>query len=234
MANFGSGTVSVLDATTLAPWPPSAWARAASPPSSAILRAYQRVFVANHHTNTIAVINTVTNTVEKFVTVPDKGAWGLAVNDRLNQVYVSFRESATLVTLDAGSNWEPLTGQTIQPCGGQPAAPYGLAFDSGPMKLFVACAPAGNVNTAVVYQAGNGGLVELKRVALPSGGPNGGRVAVNVASNNAFFTNSSSNSVSIIGHPSNQVIGPRPSAATPFAVAVDFVGGRVIIGNRGR
>ncbi len=233
VANFGSGTVSVLDATTLSTVATISMGAGSEPTAIGYLRAYQRVFVANHHTNTIAVINAVTNTVEKFVTVLDKGAWGLAVNDRLNRVYVSFRETATLVTLDAGSNWEPLTGQTIQPCGGQPAAPYGLAFDSGPMKLFVACAPAGSVNTAVVYQAGSGGLVELKRVGLPSGGPNGGLVAVNGASNNAFFANSSSNSVTILGHPSNLAIGTEAVGRDPGPVAVDPVGGRVIIGNRG-
>ena len=166
--------------------------------------------------------------------MPDKGAWGLAVNDRLNRVYVSFRETATLVTLDAGSNWEPLTGQTIQPCGGQPAAPFGLAFDSGPMKLFVACAPVGSVNSAVVYQTGSGGLVELKRVTLPMAATTAAGWRSTGPATTPSSPTAARNNVSIIGHPSNQIIGTEAVGQRSRRRGGGPVGGQVIIGNRGR
>ena len=69
-------------------------------------------------------------TVEKFVKPGDVGAWGLAVNPNLNQVYVTFRGSGTLVTLEATFGWDPRPGATFQPCGSSPdAAPFGLAFN---------------------------------------------------------------------------------------------------------
>ena len=233
VASFGSGAVRVLDAATLAPVATIPMNAGAQPTMMGILPGAQRVFVANHGTNTIAVINSVTYAVEKVIKPGDTGAWGLAVNPNQNRVYVTFRESATLVTLDASYGWEPRPGATFKPCGGYPASPYGVAFSPNTSKLYLACAPAGSVNTAVVYYATNAGLIELRREAIGSGGPNGGGVAVNLASEYAFFTNSTANTVSIIGHPSNQVIGQEPVGADPFAVAVDSVGARVIVGNRG-
>lgn len=233
VASFGSGAINVLDAHTLAPLATIPMSQGAQPTVVGILPDAQRVFVANHGTNTIAVINSATYLVEKIITPGDTGAWGLAVNPNLNRVYVTFRESATLVTLDALYGWEPRPGATFQPCGGYPAAPYGVAFNPNTNKLYLACAPAGSVNTAVIYYTANTGLIELRRAAIASGGPNGGGVAVNLASGYAFFTNSVADTVSIIGHPSNQVIGQEPVGRDPFAVAVDFVGGRVIVGNRG-
>lgn len=233
VANFSSGTVSVLDATGLGTVATLNLGPSTQPTFVGYLPAYQRVFVALHGIHAIAVINAVNNTVERIVSVDDRGPWGLAVNPNLNRVYVTFRETATMVTLDPSRNWAPLPGHTIQPCGRQPAAPYGIAFNQNTNKLYVACAPAGNVNTAAVYYASSGGLIELRRQAIGSGGPNGGGVAVNLASGYAFFTNSAADTVSIIGHPSNQVIGQEPTGRDPFAVAVDGIGGRVIVGNRG-
>lgn len=232
VASFGSGAVNVLAADTLAPLATIPMSPGAQPTFVGILPNLQRVFVANHGTNTIAVINSDNYHVEKIITPGDTGAWGLAVNPNLNRVYVTFRESATLVTLDAAYGWEPRPGATFQPCGGYPASPYGLAFNQGTNKLYLACAPAGSVNTAVIYYATNTGLLELRRQAIGAGGPNGGGVAVNPASDYAFFANSVANTVSIIGHPSNQVVGEEPTGRDPFAVAVDSVGGRVIVGNR--
>ncbi len=234
VANFGSGTLSVLDATNLGTVATISMGANAQPTFVGYLPAYQRVFVANHGADTIAVVNAINNTVEKFITPGGKGAWGLAVNPNHNRVYVTFRETRTLLTLDAAQGWNLLPGSTIRPCGDYyPAAPFGLAFNKSNNKLYLACAPEGSVNTAVVYQAGASGLNEISRTGLPNGGDNSGGVAVNTISGNAFFTNSSANNVSIIGHPSNQIVGTEAAGQDPFAVAVNEFGSQVIIGNRG-
>ena len=232
VANFGSANVMVFDSNTLARLATIDMGQDAQPTFVEILPGAHRVFVANHRSDTVAVINSDTNTVEKFVKPGDSGAWGLAVNPNLNQVYVTFRTSATLVTLDAAHGWEPRPGATFQPCGSYPASPYGVAFNQNINKLYLACAPAGGVNTAVVYHTMADGLLEVKRNLIGWGGSNGGGVAVGLGSGSAFFTNSASDTVSIVSYPSNEVTDTEPTGDDPFAVAVDIVGRRVIVGNR--
>ena len=234
VANFGSANVMVFDSNTLAKLATIDMGPGAQPTFVEILPAAHRVFVANNGADTIAVINSDTLTVEKFVKPGDVGAWGLAVNPNLNQAYVTFRGSGTLVTLEATFGWDPRPGATFQPCGSSPdAAPFGLAFNQNTDKLYLACAPAGGVNTAVVYHTTPYELLEVTRNLIGWGGSNGGGVAVDLGSGNAFFSNSASDSLSVVGYPSNQVIGEEPVGDDPFAVAVDIVGRRVIVGNRG-
>ena len=234
VANFGSANVMVFDSNTLARLATIDMGPGAQPTFVEILPAAHRVFVANNGADTIAVINSDTLTVEKFVKPGDVGAWGLAVNPNLNQAYVTFRGSGTLVTLEATFGWDPRPGATFRPCGSSPdAAPFGLAFNQNTDRLYLACAPAGGVNTAVVYNATPYELQEVKRNLIGWGGSNGGGVAVGLGSGSAFFTNSASDSISVVGYPSDQVIGEEPVGDDPFAVAVDIVGRRVIVGNRG-
>ena len=232
VANFGSANVMVFDSNTLEPLATIEMDHDAQPTFVAILPGVQRVFVANNRSDSIAVIDSATNTVEKFVKPGDAGAWGLAVNPNLNQVYVTFRTSGTLVTLDGALDWEPQPGATFQPCGGYPAAPFGAAFNQTTDKLYLACAPAGDVDTAVVYDTAAGGLLEVTRTLIGGGGSNGGGVAVSRGSGSAFFTNSASDTVSIMSYPSFLVSNTEPTGDDPFAVAVDVVGSRVIVGNR--
>jgi len=157
----------------------------------------------------------------------------LAVNTNLNRVYVSVRDTDKIVTLDGNDHFRVMDSQTIHPCGGTGAAPYGMDFNPANNKLYVACAPFHNVNKTAVFQASGSGLTRIAYLDVGNGGGDGGGgVAVDTTTGNVFFTNSLDNTVSVISGISDSVIATIPVGLNPFGVAVDPITKRVFVGNR--
>jgi YVTN family beta-propeller protein len=193
-----------------------------------------RIFVAKYGSNGLVVINGETNTIETSVGSGGVGTWGLAVNPNLNRVYLSNRDSGTVTTLDGNDGYQIIYGQTINPCGGTGSAPYAMDFNANNNKLYIACSPFHNVDSAAVYAAGAGGLARLAFFAIGDGGEaGGGGVAVDTATGNAFFTNSVANTVSVVGGAVDRVIATVPAGVNPYGVAADPGTKRVFVGNRG-
>jgi YVTN family beta-propeller protein len=179
------------------------------------------------------VINGATDAIETSVGTGGLGAWGLTVNAGLNRVYVSNRDSGTVTTLDGNNGYQVVASQTIRPCGGAGSAPYSLGFNPGNNKLYVACSPSQNVDSAAIYAAGAGGLTQLAFIAIGDGSDSGGGgVAVDTASGNVFFTNSRAGSVSVVSGVTDRVIGTVAAGANPYGAAADPGTRRVYIGNR--
>ena len=181
-----------------------------------------RVFVVTYANNSVVVLNGATDEILGIKPTGGFGAWGLAINPTLNRLYVSHHNSGTVTTLDGSADFQVIASQSILPCGGSGTSPYGLSFNPGNAKLYVACSLSGNVNSAAIYQAGSGGLTRLAFLGIGDGGDDGGGgLAVNSATGNVFITNSVANNVSVIGGASDRVLMTIPVGYNPFGDGVD-------------
>jgi len=240
VANFTAGTLSVLDGTTLDLLTTISFTgtgtNASRPTFVAAMPNSNLIVVVLYGWQEFALIDGTQDKIVLIVAPEGRGPWGLAVDDKRHRVFVSFRDSGTVEAFDQYPHWSSPAHSAVSPCGATPyGIPYALAFNSSNDQLYVACAHQdGNVDTAVVYSVLDDGVPkEISRAALDSGGSNGGGgVAVNTGSGNAFFTNSLSGTVSVIGGPSNRVIARLPTGVDPFAIAVDSMKGQVYVGDR--
>jgi len=231
VANFASGDVTILNATTRAI---SATLPIGSYPAFVKINPItDRIFVTRYGNNKLVVIDGSTNAVETTVGSGGVGAWGLAVNPNLNRVYISNRDSGTVTTLDGDNNYQVISGQTIQPCGGTGSSPYAMDFNPANNKLYVACSPFHNVDSAAIYAASPSGLSRLAFFSVGDGGEaGGGGVVVDTATGNAFFTNSRADTVTVVGGEVDRVIATAPTGSNPYGAAADPGTMKVFIGNR--
>jgi YVTN family beta-propeller protein len=230
VANWASRDVTVLDAETLtgvATIPVNG-----HPTHVRINPTTSKVFVVLYGANALAVIDSSTDTLEAEIYAGGVGAWGLAVNPNLNRVYVSTRDSGTVTTLEGSAPYKLLESQTRQACNGVGSSPYSMDFSPANNRLYIACAPYGSVDTAMIYKASASGLLFFTSAPLGQGGPDGGGgVAVNPADGRVYFTNSAANSVTVLDG-NNHVAGAFAAGAHPFAIDVDSTTGRVYVVNR--
>ncbi len=234
-ASFFGGDLRIFNSDTLAPVATASIGANAELTSVATTTNMGRALVVSHRYNRLYVVNGTTGVVEADPSTGGSGAWGLAYNPVLNRAYISHRDSRTLTTLDGNNGWNQLYDQTVQLCPsvGQPGGLYGVAFNPLNQRLYIACGPAGNVNQVKVYSAAASGLSLLASVTVGSGGiDGGGGIAVNTRTGNVFFTNSTSNTVSVINSTNNQVVATLATGSTPFGAAVDPITGKVFIGNK--
>ncbi len=231
VANFGDGSVHVLDANTLARLAIVALDSSAEPTFVAVHADSGRVLVVSHRQDRLWVL-LPDGVIERWIPTGGNGAWGLAIHPYLRRAYVSHRDSGDVITFDGNNNWQPIAGQRIVPCGAG-GHPYALNFNPVNDRLYIACAPEQNVNQVKVYQATSGGLNLLASLPVSSGGADGGGgVAINTATNNVFFTNSTSRSVTVIGSNPDRVITTLQAGADPFGAVADPFTGSIYIGNR--
>ncbi|MFZ2360861.1 MAG: alpha/beta fold hydrolase [Anaerolineae bacterium] len=237
VADFASGDLRILAADTLAPIamvPLVSNNVTAQPTNVATSNNLGLALVADHRANKLYVVNGVTGAVVTAQPTNASGAWGVAYNPVLNRAYVSHRDDGKVTTMDGTAGWVQLPGQTLQPCGAGGQA-YGLGFNAFQQILYIACAaPLGNVNVVKVYATETSGFRFLASVPVGSGGDDGGGgIAINTQTGNVFFTNSTSNTVSVINSTTHQVIATLSAGTRPFGAAVDPVTGKVFIGNKG-
>ena len=100
VANFGSGTVSVLDAATLTML--GEIKVGANPNALAIHPARHRVYVLNQGSDTLSVINTETDRAEATVRV-GRRPWAMALDERADRLYVVNRRSGDLSVIEGHS-----------------------------------------------------------------------------------------------------------------------------------
>lgn len=230
VANWGSRNITVHDAETLATL--STIPVSGYPTQVRVNTATNKVFAVLYGANALAVIDGTTDTLEAEVSAGGGGAWGLAINPNLNRVYISTRDSGTIVTFEGSAPYARLDAQTRAACNGGGSSPYSMDFNPANNRLYVACAPWGNVDTAMIYKAVANGLTFLASAPLDNGGPDGGGgVAVNPATSNVYFTNGAANTVTIIDG-NNVVTGSFPTGSHPFGVDVDPLTGRIYVVNR--
>jgi len=195
-------------------------------------RATNSLFAPAYDLNGLAIINGATD--QAGVTGADRGPWGLAVNERLNRVYVGNRDEGTIITYDGAAGFHRIADHTIRACQDEGAAPYALAYDANREQLYVVCSIYGTINRLVTYKATAGGIGGIAPTAIAgSDEDGGGGVAVNLTTGHVFVTNSSAGVVDVISGDTYNVIATVPVGRDPFGVAVDPTTGRVYVVNRG-
>lgn len=232
-ADFADDDIRVFDGATLNLLTIISVGGSPQPALLAVMPSTNQIFVALHGANTFAVIDGAQDRLVYVHNVNLAGAWAVAVDDKRQRLFVSSRDSRLVHVVRQFPRWG-IVG-AAWPCDvARDGSPFALAFNPTNDRLYVACAHHNNVDTAVVYHVGEDDRPrEIGRVSLPSGGADGGGgVAVNTTTGNAFFSNSLSGSVSVVGGPSNRAIATLPTGVDPFGVAVDPLRGRVYVGDR--
>ena len=235
VANFGDRSISVLDAGTLAPLTTIFPKKGGRPTFIKTNPVTDRVFAVTYGDasggNQVVVINPISDTIEAEVAAGGGGAWGLAVDTNLNQIYVGLRDSGAISRLDGNNGYQGIDGQ-FRACGSENTSPYSMDFDPVLNKLYLVCAKYDNVDRAAIFDASYSGLAPRAIVPIGNGGPNGGGgVAADNATGNVFFTNSAANSVSVVSGSTNAVIATVPVGQHPFGAAVNPRTKQVFIGN---
>jgi DNA-binding beta-propeller fold protein YncE len=229
VANYASGWVSVYNATTLAKY--GDLHVGDNPTFVKINLTTNRVFVPVHSNNALAIINGDTDQVS--ITGAGAGPWGLAVNERLNRVYVGNRNDGCIITFDGNNNFRIIEEHTFKACQDDGASPFAMGYDPNREQLYVVCSIYGNINRMVTYKATAGGIGGIAPTGISGGGEDGGGgLAVNPTTGHVFVTTSRTNGVDVISGRSYNVVGIVPVGQNPFGNTVDPSTGRVYVVNR--
>jgi large repetitive protein len=167
-----------------------------------------RIYVTNCDDGTISVINGATNTVIGPA-IPDgnppgSSPQGIAVNPVTNKIYVTDQAFGTLLTIDGNTN-TPGTPQVIG------FSPTGVAVD--PIRNIIYVADPG-ASQAYAVNGSNGSVTTLTDPSFAGTY----WVAVNLNTNLVYFTNASSNTVTVLQGPAGPVATSPTESCTPFVV----------------
>ena len=229
VVNYGSGTMQVFDATTLALL--KTFSGLSAPTLVAVNPITRQAFVVNRGMNELRVIDGVNLTSVRAIPLGAEGAWGVAVDPDNNLVFVSIRNGGWLRAYDGNNNWEDVAGMPERPCGGDEL--YNMDFNSTNDKLYIACAHGDSVNRMAVVQYRNGAWEVLPLLVTGNGGANGGGgVAVNQSTGHVYFTNSLDGTVTVFND-HEQRLGTLAVGRDPFGAAVDAKANRVYVVLRG-
>jgi YVTN family beta-propeller protein len=233
VANFRSGDMYVIDGASLAILKVLPVGQELT--ALKINVKLNHVYVVSKMTEIVYIFNGASDTLISFRGTNNTGSWGLAVNEELNRIYVSGRDTGTITTLDGNNGWRLIDSQTVETSSGPDrCVPYSLEYVPAYDRLFADCALRGDVNTLLTYRATLSGLSLLAWRPLPSGGADaGGGLAHDPATGNLFNSNSLSNNVSVIWGANPAIALPTQAAGgSPFGIGVDSATGFVFVANR--
>jgi YVTN family beta-propeller protein len=231
VANFGSNNLSVIDLAAGRVVKTISFAPYGQPAFVAYNSITRRVYVALHMGGRLAVIDAADDTLLTTVWVGG-GAFGVAVSESLNRVYVSCRDARLIRTVD-GANNSVLWDQTIPITG----VPYALAADGARDRLYAVVAPTPdgfNPRQVAVYEIKANSVAWIGQVSVGNGGSNGGGgIAVNPATQHVFVSNSQDDTATVLHGGTLAQLRVIATGADPFPVAVDAGRNAAYIGNRG-
>ena len=230
VANYASGWVRVFDADTLAQR--GDIYVGTKPTFVKINLTTNTVFVPIYGNNGVTIINGATDQLIRIATA-GAGPWGIAVNEKLNRVYVGNRDDGRIMSLDGNNNFRVIEEHTFKACQDNGASPYAMGFDPNRDQLYVVCSIYGNINRMVTYKATAGGIGGIAPTALAGSDENGGGgLAVNPTTGHVFVTNGTTSVVNVISGDTYNVLATVPVGLNPFGAAVDPSIGRVYVVNR--
>ena len=233
VGSWSAGTVTVLDAATLA----YIKTITVGPNPTWVETAGNRIHLIAYGTNSLVVIDPATDTVTATHHLGRTvGAWGLAYNSNLNLTYVGSRDSKTITVLDASytEKWIVPAGRSTQ------CEPFELDFNPVLNRLYTVCDVEGQQNDRViVHQPSSDGLISVAEIVVGSAGPDvpqgedgRGGVAANPGTGSVFVSNAYDDTVSIIDGETYQLLTAIRVGDRPFGLAIDTETNRVFIANR--
>ncbi len=250
VANFASGTVSVLNIDTLQVTRTISVGAGSEPSQVAVNRATNRIYVTLHGRGQVAVIDGATDGLPVMVDV-GAGAFDVVVEPVFNQVFVSARDAGYIAVLDGATNTE-LPSRRIF-LGGQP---YMMAIDATLSRFYAVYAPSSSValnprpapalgyfpsrirpafgdpNLVAVFELKPGDLGRINTLTLGAAGPDGGvGLAANPTTTHFFVSNSAANSLSVLSGFTHQTLDTVPMPGNPGDIGVNAVLNRIYISN---
>ncbi len=247
VANFASGTVSVINIDTFLVSSTINLGAGSEPAQVAVNRATNRIYVTLHGRGQMAVIDGATDGAPAMVDV-GAGAFDVVVEPVFNQIFVSARDAGYIAVLDGATNTE-LPGRRVF-VGGQP---FMLAIDPTLSRFYAAYAantaalpqrrpsylpptarPASNdPNLVAVFELKPGDLGRINTLTMPTAGADGGiGLAVNPTTTHLFVSNSAANSFSVVAGLTQLTLATLPMPGNPGDIGVNAVLNRVYISNR--
>jgi len=177
-----------------------------------------KIYVANQGSNSVTVIDGVTNNTTTVSTGASPCA--LAVNPATNKIYVANENSATVTVIDGATNHTSSVSTGI--------APIAIGVNPVSNKIYVANYSS---NTVTVIDGSN-------HTSTINVGRHPAGVAVNSATNKIFVSDSGANDVAVIDGATNAVttvaVGAGPQAIavnslTNQIYAADYISGEVSV-----
>jgi len=205
--------LALLPAASVAQTVTTTVAAGSSPSAVAVNPITNKIYIANHVSNNVTVIDGATNTTTKVSAGSQPSA--LAVNPLTNKIYVANYGSANVTVIDGATN----TTTTVA-AGTNPDA---IALDPVTNNIYVA--NYGSANVTAINGANN-------TTTTVAAGTNPYAVAVNPSTNQVYVANYGSANVTAINEANNQ---PTTVAAgtNPCAVAVNPVTNLIYVANYG-
>ena len=175
----------------------------------------KKVYVTNEFSNTLSVINGVTDSKADTISV-GSFPYGVAVNPFNDRVYVTNRGSNTVSVID-GPTSTKLSNISVG------NSPVGIAVNPSSNWIYVA-----NINSGTVSVM-DGITNKVTDTITVGKAPYG--VAVNPVTNKVYVTNIQSNSISVIDGKTNKVTGTITVGTSPVGVSANPVTNKVYVTN---
>ena len=188
-----------------------------NPYAAAVTPDGQRLYVPDHGSQNLSVIDTRTNSVATVIVVPPNPHW-VAFTPDGRRAYVANHESNLVSVVDTVSN-------TVIA-----KIPVGLSPHS------VAITPDGREAFVADYDAKSVSVIDTRSdtvTATMAVGTNPQCVAVAPDGRHAYVTNNGSNTVSVIDTANNHVTATVPVGHSPWVVVVALDGRRAYVTNNG-
>jgi len=212
VANYGSGTVTVIDAAT---GQNSTISVGASPRAIAVNALTDKIYVANFTGSSVSVIDGSTNTVIATVSVQSNPN-AIAINPATGKIYITNYGSANVSVINDISN---AVDATI-PVG---LAPIAVCVNPVTNRIYVA--NSGSDNVTVIDGATN-------NTTTVTAGTTPYSITANTVTNKIYVANQGSNNVTVIDGATNGTttiaVGTSPSA-----IAVNLVTDTIYVANSG-
>jgi len=176
------------------------------------------IYVANHGSNTVSVVDGTNNMPEATIQVGDH-PHRLAVDSVTNRIYIANWMSSSLSVIDGSSN------KVLQTITSGLSYPWGVAVNPNTNRIYVT--NRGLNNVAAIDGATNSLLTSVNVGSLPHG------IAVNSTSNRIYATNEGSDSVSVIDGATNHLLDTVPVGHLPYGDAVNPITNRIYVANYG-
>ena len=231
VANQGTNTVSVLDATTGAAVG-NPIVVGSAPTGVAARPISSTVYVTNRTSGSVSVISTVDNKVVNTITVGTQPE-SIVFNADGSRAYVTNYGSKSVSVIDTTLAQQPKVIATISNVGTNPRGIAYVQTANGP-RVYVANSGAGTVS---VINASTNKLIDTKpsttlTVDPISVGPAPQQIAVSPDGTRIYVTNQNSNSVSVINTATNAIDGTAIVVGSkPAGVALSADGSTLYVAN---
>jgi uncharacterized repeat protein (TIGR01451 family) len=189
-----------------------------NPRGLAIDPSRNRVYVANYSSNSVSVINSLSNTVIYTITGASgiTAANGVAFDSQRNVIWVTNYSSDQVTPIQA---YESPTTYTVRPAISVGAKPWGVAYNPTNGKVYVVNRD-GNSVTVI-----NAGTLSVTKV-LTDSFSQPYHVAVNPVTNKVYVTNFGDHSVTVINGANDAISGTvnlntSDPSTQPYGIAVD-------------